>query len=368
MSDPDHKHINYLEYARTRMAGSKYLLAGSGIPTIPLEEFDLDLNELTSTLDLKSTTYGRIEVLESLSDYYDIPVDNILPTLGTSQGIFHLMAALLEPGDEVIVEHPYYESLAKVPQFLGGHVKFLRRRLENNWHIDLEEIKSLLSPKTKVICLSSLHNPTGVFIPEKTLSALSELAYSVNAEILIDEVYLDMMLDCPLPRRGCQIADNITSIGSFTKCWGLGPNRTGWIFARPEIIRTCGFFSNFDNVQPPYLSDAFLVACLKRKDQLNAIMHSTIEQNMPILQQWAQTNPDLPYVPPDGGLMFFFKLPAGMSSQQLLQLCLEKYDTSFSPGSFFDANDFIRLAGGTDRDNLQSGLARITAAITDLRQ
>src|SRR5205823_2479380 len=130
------------------------------------------------------------------------------------------MAAIIEPGDEVLIEHPAYGPILDVAHYLEAKVKRFRRAEENGWAIDLDEVRRRVTPKTRLIVITNLHNPTSVLTPEPVLREIGELAQSVGALVLVDEVYLDAVYE-NTPRTSFHLGPEFVVTSSLTKVYGV---------------------------------------------------------------------------------------------------------------------------------------------------
>src|SRR5262249_33990062 len=162
--------------------------------------------------------------------------DCVVQSVGTSMANHLAMATVLERGDEVLIEHPVYDPLLNVARYLGAEIRRFYRRFEDGFRLDVEEIKRNLTAHTRLIVLTNLHNPSGVLTDNETLRQVGDLARSVGARVLVDEVYLEIMYEQQQDsafRLGAEFI--ITS--SLTKAYGLSGLRCGWILAEPQLAR-----------------------------------------------------------------------------------------------------------------------------------
>jgi hypothetical protein len=100
-----------------------------------------------------------------------------------------------DAGDEVAIEHPAYGLLVDAAQYIGADIKRFARREENAYAVDPAEIRRVVTPKTRVIVLTNLHNPSSVLIPDSVVREVADIARSVGARLLVDEVYLDAVYE-----------------------------------------------------------------------------------------------------------------------------------------------------------------------------
>ena len=223
------KRSRYMEWAKTRST-APFNLATSGLTSVLLADFPLQVEEL----EITGGGYGYGPLLERIARHTGAPVDCIVTAEGTSMANHLAMAALLEPGDEVVIEEPTYGLLLDVLHYLGARVKRVARRFENNFDLALPEMEEAITPATRLVVLSNLHNPTGALIPMETLRAIGEMAQRVGARVLVDEVYLEMLFE-DAPPSAFSLGETFLVTSSLTKAYGLSGLRCGWILAAPEL-------------------------------------------------------------------------------------------------------------------------------------
>ena len=185
----------YIEWAKTRSwRASALRRAGFSITRYPLpvkiEEIELSGPSL----------YGYGPLQRALALKCEVAPYNIVAATGTSMANHLAMAAVIEPGDEVLIERPAYEPLLAVAAYLGAEVKRFERRFEDGFAIDPEEVSRQISPRTRLIVMTNLHNPTRRADRHDTLSRIGEIARGVGARVLVDEVYLEAIYDNAPPR------------------------------------------------------------------------------------------------------------------------------------------------------------------------
>ena len=223
------KRSRYMEWAKTRST-ARFNLATSGLTSVPMTEFPLQVADLEVT----GGGYGYPPLLERIARHTGAPVECIVTTEGTSMANHLALAALLEPGDEVVIEEPTYGLLLDVAHYLGAGVKRIARRFEINFDIPLPEIERAITPATRLVVLTNLQNPTGALLPLETLRAIGAMAERVGARVLVDEVYLEMLFDSA-PPSAFSLGDTFVVTSSLTKAYGLSGLRCGWILAAAGV-------------------------------------------------------------------------------------------------------------------------------------
>ena len=197
----------YMEWAKTR-AQARFNLASSGILPYPTRELDVTLEDIELT---GPSFYGYEPLQRALAAKCGVSVDSVVAAVGTSLANHLAMAALVGPGDEIVMERPTYEPLLALARYLGAEVKQFERRSEAAFPIVSEDVSRRVTARTRLIVISNLHNPSGALTGERTLAELGEVARAVGARILVDEVYLEMVWE-----RGARSALSVsgTAAGS----------------------------------------------------------------------------------------------------------------------------------------------------------
>jgi aspartate/methionine/tyrosine aminotransferase len=172
--------------------GARFNLASSGVAGFPLSELPVSIEQLQINGD---SAYGYEPLQHAIANKCGVDPECVVAAAGTSMANHLAMAALIDPGDEVLIEHPAYEFLTAAALYLGANVKSFERREESGYALDPAEILRVLSPKTKLIVLTNLHNPTSVWTPDYVLLEVGDLARSVGAHVLVDEVYLNTVYE-----------------------------------------------------------------------------------------------------------------------------------------------------------------------------
>lgn len=360
------KRSLYMEWAKTH-SHAKYNLATSGLMGVAHEEFPFRLDELEITA---SGDYGYQPLQVRLALHTGAPEECIVAAAGTSMANHLAMAAVLEPGDEVLLEQPAYGPLVDVVNYLGARVKRLPRRFESRFAIDLEGLQRAITSTTRLIVLTNLHNPSGALLSAEMLRAIGKLAHRAGVRVLVDEVYLEMLFGKAAPfcfPLGSSIAsakDNpfiVTS--SLTKVYGLSGLRCGWILAAPDLARRMWLLNDLFAATAAHPAECLSVMALDHLQQLRARARSLLTANRALLDAFLDSRRDLQCFRPPAGTVVFPRLPAGRDPTAFLQLLREKYETTVVPGSFFEMPQHFRIGIGGETAALRAGLERLSAAL-----
>jgi aspartate/methionine/tyrosine aminotransferase len=309
-------------------------------------------------------TYGEIDGTERLrsnvaSLYENQRVPNVLITHGAISANALVYETLIEPRDHMISVLPTYQQHYSIPESYGARVDVLRLREENAFLPDLDELKGMIRPSTRVIAFSNPNNPTGALMERSFLEQIVRIARSCGAYVLSDEVYRGA--DQQGTGFTASIADLYEkgiSTGSMSKTWSLAGLRVGWIVAPVEVIHRVHIHRDYNTISVGMLNDLFASIALESRGAILERNHGILRTNLSLLDAWIAKEPRLSYVKPKSGTTAWVRVDAGMTSRDFCVSLLEKTGVMFTPGSALDGEGYVRIGYANNRDVLVAGLAR----------
>lgn len=349
----------YMEFAKLN-SGAKYNLATSGIMSYPLAELPVSITDLEIN---GSTVYGYAPLQERLALYNGVPVECVFAAAGTSFANHMAMAACFNPGDEVLIEHPTYELLESTAVYLGAKIRRFERRLEDRFQIDPGEVARQITPLTKLIVFTNLHNPSGAYADEDTVRAVGEIAKSHGARVLVDEVYLEEFYG-KRPRPAFHFGDQFVVTSSLTKAFGLSGLRCGWILADKELVDRMWRINDLYAATPAHPAELISVIALDHLDKVTARAKQLLEENRRSLNAFLDSCSDLDFYRPQQGTIVFPKLRSG-EVDGFVRLLQDKFETSVVPGIYFDMPQHFRIGIGGDPEMTRVGLERLGLALDE---
>ena len=352
--------IKYIEWFNMK-AKAKYDLCSSSAQGFSLKNLDWDWDGLDIGGD---TVYGYSPLLEAIAEKYKVETENIVPTLGTSHAIFVACAALITPGDRVLIETPVYEPLKAIPRALGADIVRLERKYEDNYGFDLERFESELTPQVKLVILTNPHNPSGALLSRSFMKEMSKIIKGRDVKVIMDEIYLDF-LDDEDEETSFHLAENILVISSLTKVYGLGGLRCGWVLSPSDLVMQMRRIIDYTSVEGVFIGEQISSKMISQLDFIKDRNQELIQQNKSLIKDFIQSESSLSWVEPPGGTICFPRLEANISGDDLAQLLREKYDTAVVPGSFFEAPQHFRLGFHVSQETLARGLENIKAALQE---
>ena len=260
----------------------EYDLAESGIHPLTTAELlafdpepDKRAHELLNIPLNYSEARGTHELRARIAATYDgLTPDDILITTGAIEANYLLFNALLAPGDEVVSVFPAYQQLYTVPEAIGCTVQTVTLREEDGYRYDVDELRRLVTDRTRMIVINTPHNPTGAALSAAECRAVYEIADSVGAYMLADEAYRWITVDgVPLPPPMRDLGPRAISVGTLSKPFGIPGLRLGWMAATAEIAARCWSYRDYTSLSPSGLSDYLASLAFAHREAILARTH-----------------------------------------------------------------------------------------------
>ncbi|MCK4257937.1 MAG: aminotransferase class I/II-fold pyridoxal phosphate-dependent enzyme [Halanaerobiales bacterium] len=332
----------------------KYNLGESGVEDKTLGEIlkitNTPLEELAECSFANNDTYGSIELRKIIASFYDnVEPENILVTTGTSEALFIYYQLRFEPGANVIVPFPAFQTLYEVPRYIGYDVRLLDLNHEDNFRIDIEKLEALIDDKTKIIVLNNPHNPTGMRLNDEEFNKISRLAKEHGIEILADEHYrfIPYGEEKLIPSLYDQ-AENVVAVGSMIKCFACVGLRVGWMIGPKELIDDGRDFKDYTTHTITSINDLISQKLLLNWEKIMEVHKGWIIENKNELKKFISKHKKfIDWVEPEGGIVAFpFLKDKSISSQAFATKLVEKTDVSLLPGEAFERPGHFRIGFG----------------------
>lgn len=350
----------YLHWAKTQKP-VRYALGSSEVSHYHLDRLPISIADL----ELDGMSYVRYPPLrQAIADKHGVGAENVVAVDGTAMANMLAMAALIAPGDEVLFERPTYEPMRAAAAWLGADIKRFDRRAEDGFRLDPDAIARAVTPRTKLIVIANLHNPSSDFADEATLRAIGEIAARNGAHVLVDEVYLDAAFDAA-PRTAALLGDRFVCTASLTKVYGLSGLRCGWVLADPALVERMWRLNDLFGVSQPHAAERLACIALAHLDEIVAGTPERLARNRALLNAFLARRDDLESMPSIRGITAFPRLRSG-KTEELNRLLREDYDTSIVPGGWFEMPEHFRVGIGGPTDDVAEGLARLGSALDAL--
>ncbi len=281
--------------------------------------------------------------------YRNIAPEEVLVHSGAEEAIFLLMRALLDEGDHVIVHWPCYQSLLEVARSAGRSFSLWRAREENGWQLDVDELRTLVRPNTRVIVLNTPHNPTGSHLTAEEFQHVVGIAQDCGAYLLVDEVYRGSEYDkFHLLPAACDCGPSTVSIGVMSKTYGLAGLRIGWIATHDEkLLRRVAALKDYTTICNSAPSELLAEIALRNREQLAQRNREIIVRNLALLDDFFARHADrFSWRRPQAGPIAFPKLLHG-SVEAFCEDLVRTAGVLLLPGTVYeDEGNHLRIGFG----------------------
>src|SRR5947207_321745 len=351
------KISDYVHWSKTQRR-AQFNLATSGVAPFPLRELPVNLKEVEINGD---NSYGYPPLQAAIAAHHGVHPECVVESAGTSMANHLAMAAIIEPGDEVLIEHPAYGPILDIAHYLEANVKRFRRVEENGWAIDSAEVRRCVTPKTRLIVITNLHNPTSVLTPDSVLHEIGDIASSIGALVLVDEVYLDAVYQ-NTPRTSFHLGPEFVVTSSLTKVYGVSGLRCGWILAQPALAWKMRCLNDLYSATPVFPGELLSVIAFQHLDLLRQRTRRIVEADRKLLRDFLRQQSSLSAVSTEWGTTSFPRLVNG-NADAFLERLRSEFDTSAAPGRFFEMPDHFRIGMGVNTEMFAEGLNRTSRAL-----
>ncbi len=349
--------MRYMAWAKQK-SDALFNLATSGVPAYPMADLPIRIEDIEIG---GSWPYGYKPLMERLSAKTGVAEDCLVYTIGTSMANFVALTALVHRGDEVLIEKPTYDPLLTILHHIGAKIERFERRADHGFRLGLGELERRITPKTRLIVLCNLHNPSSTLTDDASLRQVGEMAAKVGAQVLVDEVYLETLFDQPW-RSSFHLGPNFVITSSLTKAYGLSGIRCGWILAQPEFVQQMWEIIDYTYGIPAHPAACIGVVALDHLDLMRNRARTLLDTNRALVNDFLKSHPQLVCEPNQFGTTIFPRLRTGRTSD-FVTLLRDKFETSVVPGEFFEQDQHFRLGFCGDTETLRGGLERLDAAL-----
>ena len=346
-----------------------YNLAETCVASITVEELLAlsggSADDLSGLLQMK-LTYGDIEGSPRLRTaianlYANRCIEDITVTHGTIAANMLVHKAIVEPGDHVLSIVPTYQQHYSIPKSIQADVTTLALRGEDGFLPDLEALKAAVKPNTKLIAFTNPNNPTGALIERPMLEDMVNIADSVGAYLLCDEVYrgTGQVGDGMSPSIADLYSKGISTAG-MSKVFSLAGLRVGWVVAPQEVREQVLIHRDYDTISVGMINDHFAAIALEHADKVLARSHEITRGNLALLEAWIAKEPKVSWVKPRAGTTAMLKLNIPVTAREFCIDLVTKTGVMLTPGDAFDMEGYARIGFANDTQTLTEGLAALS--------
>ena len=353
---------------------AKWDIAQSTFASFTMDELmALDGEEGASfyeSLNREVMNYGWIEGSPEFKDevakLYRKPVSpsRILQTNGCTGANLNAMHVLIEPGDHVVAEWPTYTPLYEVPRQLGAEVDYWELEEGLGWKPDVEKLKRLVKPNTKLICINNASNPVGCVLDKDTLEQIADIARSVGAYVLSDEVYMPMD-DTENYWSMADVYEKAIVTNSVSKTYSTPGARIGWVVADEEVAQRVRVYRDYSMICAGVFNDILATYVLKNRQTILERNRRICHTNHDIVAEWVKDQPRAKWNDPKGVSVSYLQLDIPESDEEFCKRILSERGVLLVPGTRFELPNGARLGYCCHEDVLRKGLALLGEALAE---
>ena len=313
---------------------------------------------------------GIPELRQAISEKFktdnglDYKPSQIVVSNGAKQSCFNAIAAVCDPGDEVIIPAPYWLSYPEMVRLAGAVPVFVQTTQANAWKITAEDFENAMTPRTKMIILNTPGNPTGSVYTRDELRALSEVAAEEDIYILADEIYEKLTYDdtehVSIASLTPEAYDLTITINGFSKAYAMTGWRLGYLGAPEPIARAIDSMQSHSTSNPCSFAQRGALAALTGDQQCVIDMRDEFDIRRQYMFERVSSIQGLSAVKPLGAFYVLVNISQlGLKSQNFADRLLSKANVAVVPGIAFGDDQTIRLSYATSLDIIKTGLDRI---------
>lgn len=340
-------------------------LAESSLRDRLLADLDLQSGDLDKILLCYGDHRGEPDLRERIAADSGgvLAADDVLVTVGAAGALFLVATALLGPGDRLVVARPNYASNLETPRAIGADLVYLDLRFEEGYRINLDQLSRLITSGTRLVSLTSPHNPTGTVIPPDAIRAVIELVERAGSWLLLDETYRELA-DTVLPPASV-LSKRVISVSSLSKTFGVPGIRIGWVTCQDrDLMTTLLAAQEQAALSLSMLDQAVATHILSRRDSLLPGIRAHVDVQREIVRDWVASEPAIEWVTPEGGVVCFPRFVNPHIDARAIYATVQQGGVFLGPGWWFEQEErSMRIGYGyPTAEELRVGLAAISAA------
>ena len=358
----------------------EYNLSESGVLPLQLDELldgDAERARFLAQRMWYPSSDGSPKLREQIAKFYpDCTPENVTVTNGGSEANYVTLMSLLEKSDRLACMLPNYmqtwglgrtyadgsDAFHLVPGITEGHKR---------WKLDIDELKRVVTKRTKVVLVTNPNNPTGAVLNEEEMNAVVEVARKAKAWLVVDEIYRGAEYEGPTTPTFWGRYDKVVVTSGLSKAFAMPGLRLGWVVAPPKLIEKLWIHHDYLTLTPNVFSDYIAAIAMEpvRRETLLTRTKNIIKKNLPPLEAWITENADLfNYIRPLAGAIAYFTYNPPIRPQTLIDRLRVEESVLLVPANHFGmSHKGMRTGYGYDIDKTLKGLMRLEAFMRRLK-
>lgn len=314
--------------------------------------------------------YGLYELRESIANYYkdeykyDLNTEEIMVTTSGCHAMWLVMEAILDDGDEVIIPSPFFTPYPQQVKLARGIPVMMNLEESNDYQIDIEVLRSLITNRTKAIILNTPQNPTGSCLTRETMLSIAKLAQEHDILVIADDIYTKFSFSEPfVPFTSLPgMKERTITIGSFSKDYAMTGWRIGYILSKPSTITILKDINENNVFTAPSISQRAALHAIELRDKIQPPMIEEFKNRVFAAYERIKGLSNMTVLPPKGTFYLFPNIKAtGLSSEEVADRILKEAHVLVLPGNAFGecGEGYIRIAVTVGVDKINEAFDRI---------
>jgi len=347
-------------------------LSDSGVHPLTISDL-LNEEEMQHFLNMEigyGYSQGDPILRENISTWYQNKNgSNILVTNGSAEANFLTAWSLVNRGDEVILMLPNYMQVPGLAKIIGADIKYIYLKEESGWHLDFNELRLMLTNKTKLISICNPNNPTGAVMSDAEMKTLADLAQEFDVYVHSDEVYRGSELNGNETKSFNEFYDKTIVSCGLSKSFAHPGLRIGWLVADATLIAELWAHKDYSSICASVLSQEIAKKIMEPDTRKQILSRSAtmLSSNLRLFDDWLATHPGLfSFVPPKAGGMAFVGYQMNINSTELAHKLRTDQSVLIVPGDCYGMDKYLRFGIGSPSDYLSQGLNLVSECIEQL--
>jgi aspartate/methionine/tyrosine aminotransferase len=371
-----------------KAAGEPVIGFGAGEPDFPTPEHIVEaaVAACRDQVNHRYTPAGGIPALKEAiaaktarDSGYEVDASQVLVTNGGKHAISNAFAALIDPGDEVLLPAPYWTTYPEPIKLAGGIPVELATDEATGFRVTVEQLEAARTPKTKALVFVSPSNPTGAVYPRAEVEAIGRWAVEHGIWVVTDEIYEHLTYGDAefhsMPTLVPELAERCIIVNGVAKTYAMTGWRVGWVIGPNDIIKGATNLQSHETSNVANVSQRAALAAVSGSLEAVDMMRAAFDRRRIAIHQALNAIPGVTCLEPQGAFYAFPSFQAVLqrevkgrrigSTLELADFILEEAKVAIVPGEAFAAPGYARLSFALGDDDLAEGVQRIHDLLTD---
>lgn len=346
---------------------------GAGEPDFDTPDFikQAAITAIQKGLTKYTPSTGTVELREAIAAKFlkdnslKYSPNQIVVACGAKHALYDIISVLVDDGDEVVFQSPYWVSYPEMVKAAGGSSVIVPTNPSTGFKLTAELLEKHITSRTKMLILNSPSNPTGVMYTKQELERIAQVCIKHKIFVVSDEIYEKLVYDSAafvsIASLGKEIFDLTVTVNGVSKAYSMTGWRIGYCAGPQEIMDYIKKFQDHSTSNPASISQAAAVAALKAPEDSIEAMRLEFKSRRDYMMSLLDASPKIPYIRPQGAFYMFCEFSRFGPIAQVAKRILDEANVAVIPGDGFGAEGYMRLSFATSKERINEGIKRIKA-------